>query len=135
MLNLITNRKHNNSIFDFNNFFSDIIPNNKIMKLDIKETTNNFEIDVELPGVSKEDINVSIAEDILTISVNKSEETNKENTKYIRKERKYGSYSRSFSIPNIDAELINANYNNGILRLILPKKLEQEATTKTIHIE
>lgn len=134
MFNLITNRKRNN-IFDISNFFSDIIPNNKFMKLDIKETLTNYEIDVELPGVNKDDINVSLAEDILTISVSKTEDVNDESTKYIRKERKFGSYSRSFSIPNINPELITANYNNGILRLILPKRSELEDSTKIINIE
>ncbi len=141
MLNIITNHKRKSNIFDLNHFFSDIIPDsllhnsNKMMRLNIKEADTFYEFEVEMPGVRKEDINVSISDDILTISVNKTEEINEETTRFIRKERKYGTYSRSFSIPNVNSELISANYDNGVLRLVLPKTDEQETTTKMINIE
>lgn len=134
MFNLITTRKRNN-IFDFTNILADVMPNNKFMKLDIKETASNYEIEVELPGVNKENINVSVSDDILTISVNKIEETSTEGTKYIKKERRFGEYKRSFAIPNIDPDQITANYHNGILKLNIMKLDKQPNSTKYINIE
>lgn len=134
MFNLITSKKRNN-IFDFSNFLADVIPNNKFMKLDIKETPTNYEIEVELPGVSKENINVSVSDDILTISVNKIAEASTEGTKYLKKERKFGEYKRSFSIPDINPEQITAQYHNGILKINIMKLDKHPSTTKYIDIE
>lgn len=142
MFNIITNRRKSGNNFDLTNFFQDIFPdsvfpniNNRMMKLDIKENQNNYEIEVELPGVNKENIDVSVADDILTISVNKTEEAIMEGTKYLKKERKYGMFKRSFSIPNIDTENISAQYNNGVLKITLYKKEELPQTAKVINIE
>ncbi len=140
MFDIITNRKRNRNFFALSNFFSDILPDNlisnhKIMKLDIKEMTNDYQIVVELPGVDRENINLSVTDEVLTISVEKSEAINEENTKYIRKERKFGSYSRSFSIPNIDAEQISANYHDGVLIINIPKNETQPVSTKIINVD
>ncbi len=141
MLDIIPNRKRNSSLFNLNNFFSEFFPdeifsnNDRMMKLDIKEYSTSYVFDVELPGVKKEAIDLSIADDILTISVNISEQTSEEDPKYIRKERKHGSYSRSFSIPNIDSENIKANYDNGVLSVTLPKATPQTLPKRNISIE
>jgi HSP20 family protein len=140
MFDIITNRKRNRNFFALSNLFSDILPDNlisnhKIMKLDIKEMTNDYQIVVELPGVDRENINLSVTDEVLTISVEKSEAINEENTKYIRKERKFGSYSRSFSIPNIDAEQISANYHDGVLIINIPKNETQPVSTKIINVD
>lgn len=123
------------------NFISDIIPDSlvfsldKNMRLNIKETDLNYEFEVELPGVKRDDITVTYTDDVLTISVKKEEEVNEETSKYIRKERKFGSFSRSFSLPNVNSELITANYQNGLLKIIAPKKEKAEKPLKIINIE
>ncbi|NLG80919.1 MAG: Hsp20 family protein [Bacilli bacterium] len=123
------------------NFISDIIPDSlvfsldKNMRLNIKETDLNYEFEVELPGVKRDDITVTYTDDVLTISVKKEEEVNEETSKYIRKERKFGSFSRSFSLPNVNSELITANYQNGLLKIIAPKKEKVEKPLKIINIE
>lgn len=136
MFNISTTRKNR---FDLTNFFQDIIPdnflNNRMMKLDIKENPDNYQIEVEIPGVNKENINVSVNEDILTISVNKMEDSISEGQKYLKKERKYGEYKRSFSIPDIDANNISAQYINGILKLTIKKLDKEPSTIKYIDIE
>lgn len=141
MFDIIPNRKRNNSLFNFDNFFSEFFPddffpnNDRFMKLDIKEFSSVYVFDIELPGVKRDEIDLNIADDILTISVKISEQTNEEDPKYIRKERKYGSYSRSFAIPNIDSENIKANYDNGVLTVTLPKAVPQTISKRNISIE
>ncbi len=136
------NRKKNRDIFNFDNFFSEFFPENffphtegRMMKIDIKELDTAYTFDVELPGVSKEDIEINVVDDVLSITINKIEEVNEENTKFVRKERKFGTYSRSFSIPDVDTDNIKANYDNGVLKLTLPKTTQQEAPKRNINIE
>lgn len=116
------------SLFDidsmFNDFFNEpfmgIVSTNAI-KADIKETENEFVIDAEIPGVRKEDIKLDLIDDRLTISVEKTEEKKEERDNYIRRERRYGSTSRSFYVQNVKSEDVSAKYENGILTIVLPK--------------
>ncbi len=142
MLNLMTNRKGNRNLFNFDHFFSEFLPDqlihnmdNKMMTLDIREHESSYIFDVEIPGVKKEDIDISVKDDILTITVNKTDEIHEENTTFIRRERKFGTYSRSFTIPYIDSDNILAKYDHGILRLTLPKIENQTESKKVIDIE
>lgn len=130
------NRKKNSfinrpqSIFDvdniFDSFFGDsLLPsffNSRQIKVDIKETENEYIIEAELPGVKKEEISLEINDDLLTISVERNEETTTEKENYIRKERSFGSMSRSFTVSNIINEKVSAKFSDGILTIILPKK-------------
>ena len=77
-----------------------------------------------LPGMKKEDIAVDIDGDYLTISAQRNTETEEKDDKnsYVRRERSYGSFSRSFNISNIKSEEISGSYENGVLKLTLPKK-------------
>jgi HSP20 family protein len=98
----------------FNDFFSDsLIPTfatvNPI-KADIKETEKEFVIEAEMPGAKKEDIKLNLRDDTLTIAIEHNEQVNEEKENYIRKERRYGSYSRSFYLNNVNEDGINAKY-------------------------
>jgi HSP20 family protein len=108
----------------FNDFFDDSVMGftglNSI-KADVKETEKEFIIDAEIPGAKKEDIKLDLRDDRLTISVEKTEETKEEKDNYIRRERRYGSSSRSFSVENVKHEDVTAKYENGILSIVLPK--------------
>lgn len=91
---------------------------------DIKDKGDHYELEADLPGVKKEDIAVDIDGDYMTISANRSAEKEErdDNTNYLRRERSYGSYSRSFDISNVKSEEISGSYDNGVLKLVMPKK-------------
>lgn len=111
---------------------------NKVMKTDIKEHDDRYEILVDLPGFNKEDIKMNIEDGYLVINAktsNEEDNTNK-NGKYVRKERYYGECSRSFYIgDNITEEDIKANYKNGTLNVEIPKKEEVEKIKDKKYIE
>lgn len=136
MLDIIT-RKRNQDLYD--SFFNDFFPDNydgKMMKVDIRENENHYFLDVEIPGVKKENIKLIVNDDILTINIKREEQLSDANEKYIRKERRFGSMSRSFTIRDIDKDNITAKYLNGVLHISLPKLTEEELDrTKTISID
>ena len=109
------------------------------MKTDVKETDSGYEVDIDLPGFKKDEINVQLDNGYLSISAAKGldkEEKNKEG-KYIRKGRYAGAMSRSFYVGDaLTQEDIKAKYESGILRLSIPKKeAKQVEATKRIAIE
>ena len=109
------------------------------MKTDVKETDSGYEVDIDLPGFKKDEINVQLDNGYLSISAAKGldkEEKNKEG-KYIRKERYAGAMSRSFYVGDALTQVdIKAKYESGILRLSIPKKeAKQVEATKRIAIE
>ena len=110
-----------------------------IMKTDVRETDNSYELDVDLPGFKKDEINVEIADGYLTIQASKGLDKDQQDKdgKYIRQERYAGSCSRSFYIgEDVPAEDISAKYEDGILRLSVPKADQKELSkTSTIAIE
>lgn len=129
------------SLFDIDSMFNDFfnepfmgIVSASSIKADIKENENEFVIDAEIPGVNKEDIKLDLKDDRLTISVEKTEESKEEKNNYIRRERRYGSTSRSFSVQNVKAEDVSAKYENGILTIVLPKS-ETKKLSSRIEIQ
>jgi len=104
------------------------------MRADIKEDEKEYIVEVELPGVKKEEIDVSIDNDVLTISVNRNEQVEEKTEQYIRQERRVGSFSRSFYIDNVDIDNVSAKFENGILTVLLPKKEPSSPTGKKIDI-
>ncbi len=104
------------------------------IKADIKENDREYVVEAEVPGARKEDIKLELKDDRLTISVERSEETEEEKSNYIRRERRYGSTSRSFFIENVKQEDVTAKYENGILSILLPKS-ETKKTNSRIEIQ
>jgi len=94
-------------------------------RVDITEDDNNLFVHAELPGLSKDQVKVSVNEErLMTISGDKKKQEKEEGKNYIRNERNFGSFTRSFSLPEyIDVENINAKFENGVLELSL-KKIE-----------
>ncbi|MBZ2175428.1 Hsp20/alpha crystallin family protein [Schnuerera sp. xch1] len=105
------------------------------MKVDIKEVDNRYLLEAELPGIDKEEINIEIKDDVLTISVENKEEIKEERENYIRRERRYGSFRRSFCVEGIDQDNIHAKFENGILHLELPKDKNFSSKGNKISIE
>lgn len=116
-------------------FFS---KSSKLMKTDIKENENNYTIEVDLPGYSKEDIQITVDDGYLTVSANTSKEDADTSSKYVKRERYYGECSRSFYVGNdVETEDVKASFRNGILKLEVPKKedVKQLPEKKYVQIE
>jgi len=105
-----------------------------VPKVDIVENEHAFELHVAAPGLSKEDFKIEVTDGQLTVSGERKFISEKKDKKYHAVETQYGSFVRSFSLPeNADAEKINAKYNNGILELTIPKD-EKKALKQTIKV-
>lgn len=101
----------------------------------ISETDKSFAIDLAVPGFKKEDFKVRVEGDVLTISAETSTETNEEQKSYKRREYNFSRFSRSFRLPdNVDDGAISATYDNGILKLALPKAEAAVTVTKEIKV-
>ncbi len=108
-----------------------------VMRTDIKETDAGFELDIDLPGYKKEDVQAELKDGYLTISAktNTTKEEKDENGKYIRKERYSGSCSRSFYVgEELDQEDIKAKFEDGILKVMVPKKEAKPAVEENRYI-
>ncbi|HCJ58054.1 MAG TPA: Hsp20/alpha crystallin family protein [Clostridiaceae bacterium] len=92
------------------------------MRVDVKENEKEYIVEADLPGIKKEEINVELNNDRLTISVERNEEINEEKENYIRRERRSGSFCRSFYVENVLEGQISAKFENGVLSMVLPKK-------------
>ncbi len=129
----------------FNNLLSDLFPQIPslyrseglpVAPVNIRETEKEYVLDVVAPGLTKEDFKIQLDNNILTISVEKKEETLNEAEKFVRKEYKQQSFKRSFTLDEkINAEAISAQYVNGVLALNLPKREEVKPATKQITIQ
>lgn len=104
-----------------------------IPAVNIQESDENFIVAVAAPGKTKEDFNIELDNDVLTISSEekKESETTEKNGRFTRKEFNYSNFKRAFSLPEtVDSEKISAAYNNGVLEIMLPKKEEAKVQAK-----
>jgi len=102
--------------------------------VDIHETEDSFIVKADVPGVSKDDIQIDLKDGTLTLRGEKKLENKVSKDNYVRVERSYGTFVRSFTLPkNVDSEKIQAKYKDGVLELKLPKK--EEAKPKQIKVE
>ncbi len=112
---------------------------NGMMKTDVKETESTFELEMDLPGFKKEDVSAKLENGYMTISAtrNVNNDEKDEDGKYIRRERYTGSCSRSFYVgENVTEEDIQAKFENGTLKLTVPKEVEKKVEEqKFIAIE
>ena len=104
------------------------------IKLDVSEDDKTYTVKAEIPGVKKEDINVSVDGNLVSLSAEvKSEKEEKEGKKVVRRERYHGSVSRSFTLgSDVDMGRAEAKYEDGVLHLTLPKKPDAEARKLTV---
>ena len=116
-----------------------ILEDNWIPAINVKENTNNFDIEVAAPGFSKEDFEVTISDNILCVSAENEEITEEKEEDYSRQEFFYSSFKRTFTLPkSIDfSKKIKAKYENGVLRIHLDKLdiLKSEEHKKVIEIK
>ncbi|MEN8225542.1 MAG: Hsp20/alpha crystallin family protein [Bacteroidota bacterium] len=101
----------------------------------IIENEKDFSIELAVPGMNKEDFSIKLEDDVLTISVEQKEMTEGKEKNYTRREFRYDSFSRSFSLPEVvNQEKIKADYKNGVLSVTLPKSEEAKIKGKEIKI-
>ncbi len=135
-MNYITTRRPMRNLFNLHNemgrAFGDLFGSHEggtdteetawMPTVDICETEDGFEIRAELPGVSEDDVNISVTDNRLTVKGEKKQETETDGKNYHRVERRYGSFQRSFTLPrNVETGKIKAEYNDGVLTLSIPK--------------
>lgn len=112
----------NDNIFNWPNMTNG---GNSLPRVNITETDEDFRVEMAAPGMKREDFHVELDNDNLVISSEMSDTKEEENTSYTRREFSYGSFRRSFHLPNtVEAEKIEAKYEDGLLRLLIPKKEE-----------
>ncbi len=106
-----------------------------IPAVNIKEENDKFVLEMAAPGMKKDDFKINLDNYQLTISAETKDEKKEKEDSYTRREFVYSSFSRSFTLPkSVDIEKIKADYKNGVLNIVLPKKEEEAKLTKQIKI-
>lgn len=127
-----------NDLFGFPKFRREEREFNHTLQTDIKENENSYDIEVEMPGVNKQDVSLELKKGYLTISAEKNSSNEEKDKKgnYVRRERFYGKTSRSFYVGNnVKEEDIKASLVNGVLNIEIPKNKPQIEETKKIEIK
>lgn len=139
------NNGHKNHVV--NPFFNDVysLLNDSILSdrfavrtpaVNIAETENEFEVELAVPGLKKEDFKINLEKNVLTVSAEKKAEEVNENKKFSKREYSYSSFARSFTLPqSADQNKIEADYTDGILKLTIAKKEEAKVVTREIAIK
>ena len=142
MFGMIPFGRSDDNLFDtFDNFARDFFRRSNAdlpaFRTDIRDTGDSYVLEAELPGFKKEDISLDLKDGILTITATHSEssETTDGQGTYIRRERRYGSFQRSFDVTGIEEGGISAAYENGVLALTLPKMKPVEPEVRRIEIQ
>ncbi|MEP7280142.1 MAG: Hsp20/alpha crystallin family protein [Bacteroidota bacterium] len=137
--------KDNYRPVNFNSVFNDLLNEFPVFAdkaglntppVNITEATEGYHVELNAPGRNKEDFKITAANGLLTISYEKKEETRNEDVKSIRKEFSFQGFKRSFSLDDkVDAANIQAKYENGLLKLFLPKKAADKQTATQITVQ
>ncbi len=121
----------------FGNLFDDLFESkrqNMVMRSDVYEKEGNYIIEVDVPGFKKDDVQVDYDNGYVTITAKKEDEKENDRTNYIRRERFYGELTRSYYVDDVDENKISAKFEDGTLKLTIPKE-EVETKTRLIPIE
>ena len=111
------------------------VPAMSAFRTDVLDTGDAFKLEAELPGFKKEDIKIDIENDCLTISAVRNADTKEEKDNYVKRERLYGAFSRSFDVSGINVDGIEAAYNDGVLTVTLPKKAAEVPASRRLEIK
>ena len=111
------------------------VPSFNDFRTDVTDEGDHYLLETDLPGFDKKDITLDIQDDTLTIRAERKSNYEEKKDKFVRMERSYGSYQRSFDLTGIDADKIKAKYKDGVLRLTLPKLEEVLPNSRRLEIE
>ena len=103
-------------------------------RTDVRDEGDSFRLEAELPGFKKEDISIDIKDERLTISAQRKLENEEEKPNFVKRERFYGSYKRSFGLDGINTDAIEASYTDGVLSLKMPKQAPVLPEARRIEI-
>lgn len=140
MFELMPFGRREKSMFDYldnmeRQFFGDLPMGFSEFRTDIVDKGDKFVMQAELPGFEKGDIHIDIDGDRLTIRAEHKDDKEEKKDNYVRRERRYGTFSRSFNMTGIDTGAIQAAYTNGVLELELPKKQPKAPESRQIDIQ
>ena len=144
MFELIPFDRHSRSMSAFDPFrmldemdrrFMNAAPSVSAFRTDVIDTGDAFKLESELPGFKKEDIKIDIENDCMTISAERKTDNKEEKDNYVKRERYYGSFSRSFDVSGINVDGIEAAYNDGVLTVTLPKKAAEIPASRRLEIK
>ena len=144
MFELIPFDRHGRSVSAFDPFrmfdefdrrFFENVPTVSAFRTDVIDTGDAFKLECELPGFQKEDIKIDVENDCLTISAERKADSKEEKNNYVKRERYYGSFSRSFDVSGINVDGIEAAYTDGVLNLTLPKKAAEIPASRRLEIK
>lgn len=135
-------RNHNNMMDLFDDFdreffggFPELDSRRNLMRTDVVDKGDHYELSAELPGFEKEDIHMEVQDNTLVIHAEHKEDKEDKKDHFIKRERRWGSYSRSFDLSGVNPEGIKANYRHGVLNVSLPKKELPPKQGRSIDIE
>jgi len=124
------------SLFDVEPFWRGDASWGKVPAVDIADTEKAYEITAELPGMDEKNVEVKLSNGVLTIKGEKNEEKEEKKKDYHLSERRYGSFQRSFTVPDgIEVDKIDATFKDGVLTVCLPKTAEAQKKEKQIAIK
>ena len=150
MFGMLPFERGNDNTFDtfdkfMRNFFDHSNTSLPAFRTDIRDAGDKFILEAELPGFEKEDIKLDVENDILTISAEHSydskddekaeEKAEKGKKNYVKRERYYGSYTRSFDVSAVEVDKIDAEYSDGVLKLTMPKKAALIPASRRLEIK
>ena len=144
MFELIPFDRHSRNMSAFDPFrmldemdrrFLNAAPSVSAFRTDVIDTGDAFKLESELPGFKKEDIKIDIENDCMTISAERRTDNKEEKDNYVKRERYYGSFSRSFDVSGINVDAIEAAYNDGVLTVTLPKKAAEIPASRRLEIK
>ena len=124
------------SFFDIDPFRRSEAAFGMVPAVNVTQTDKGYEITAELPGMEEKDVDVKLANGILTIRGEKQDDKEEKNKDYYVRERSFGSFERSFQVPeNIDMDKISAGFKKGVLTIMLPKSAEAQRAEKKIEVK
>ena len=145
MSNMMTYRNHRNNLFPEARIFDEFMRpffsgmngvSRESMNVDVKDEGDHYLLEAEIPGATKDNVHVDMDDGVLTIAAEwNSEKKDEKNDSYIISERRYGSVTRSFTVENVNEDGITAAYENGVLKLTLPKKTPETRMARRIEIQ
>lgn len=104
-------------------------------RTDVVDNGDSYKLEAELPGFNKDDIKIDVENDVLTISAERKLDNEEKKHNFVKRERFYGSYSRSFDVSGIEVDGIEAAYADGVLSLTMPKKVETAPASRRLEIK